>query len=98
LAVRGCLGVAVIAAFLVRGRALAFFAVIALLSIGAQAAADQTSTQQTWRSFFGVLRQTGGDNPALGGPVRMLAHGTTLHGAQAVNPPWRCNPLVYYAT
>jgi SAM-dependent methyltransferase len=30
--------------------------------------------------------------------VRMLSHGTTLHGAQAVDPRWRCNPLVYYAT
>jgi SAM-dependent methyltransferase len=28
----------------------------------------------------------------------MLSHGTTLHGAQAVDPRWRCNPLVYYAT
>src|SRR6202012_2936136 len=35
--------------------------------------------------------------PGLGGPVRMLSHGTTLHGAEALTPPWRCNPLVYYA-
>jgi SAM-dependent methyltransferase len=27
----------------------------------------------------------------------MLSHGTTLHGAEAMTPPWRCNPLVYYA-
>ncbi len=29
--------------------------------------------------------------------LRMLAHGTTLHGAQAVDPAYRCRPLVYYA-
>jgi SAM-dependent methyltransferase len=28
----------------------------------------------------------------------MLSHGTTLHGAEALDPRWRCNPLVYYAT
>jgi SAM-dependent methyltransferase len=26
-----------------------------------------------------------------------MAHGTTLHGAQAQNPLFRCRPLVYYA-
>jgi len=33
----------------------------------------------------------------IGGRVRMLAHGTTLHGAQAQDPRWACQPLVYYA-
>jgi SAM-dependent methyltransferase len=27
----------------------------------------------------------------------MLSHGTTLHGAQAQDPRYRCRPLVYYA-
>jgi SAM-dependent methyltransferase len=98
LGVRVCLGASAIAAFLLRSRSLLFFAVIAVLSIGADAAADRSNTTQSWRSFFGVLRQSETEVPALGGPVRMLAHGTTLHGAQAVDPRWRCNPLVYYAT
>jgi len=98
LAVRLCLAVAVVVAFLVRGRALLILTVLAVLSIGAQAAADRSDVKQSWRSFFGVLRQTGTEVPAIGGPVRMLSHGTTLHGAQAVDPRWRCNPLVYYAT
>jgi SAM-dependent methyltransferase len=97
IGVRTGLGAAAIAAFLLRGRALLFFAVITVLSIGAAAAADRTDTTQSWRSFFGVLRQSRTQVPALGGPVRMLSHGTTLHGAQAVDPRWRCNPLVYYA-
>jgi SAM-dependent methyltransferase len=97
LGVKVCLAIGVIAAYMLRRRALLYFAVIAVLSIGAAAAADRTTPIQTWRSFFGVLRESGTQVPALGGPVRMLSHGTTLHGAEAVNPIWRCNPLVYYA-
>jgi hypothetical protein len=98
LAMRVGLGAAVISAFLVRSRALLFFAVIAVLSFGTDATVGRTHVTQSWRSFFGVLRQSSIDIPQLGGPVRMLSHGTTLHGAQAVDPRWRCNPLVYYAT
>ncbi|HEY2359258.1 MAG TPA: fused MFS/spermidine synthase, partial [Phenylobacterium sp.] len=98
LGVRVCLGAAVISAFLVRNRALLFFTVIVVLSMGSNAAADRANTTQSWRSFFGVVRQSETQVPALGGPVRMLSHGTTLHGAQAADPRWRCNPLVYYAT
>jgi hypothetical protein len=97
LAVKVCLGAAVIAAFLASRRALPFFIVITMLSIGAHGAAERTDTVQTWRSFFGVLKQSGSNVPAVGGPVKMLAHGTTLHGAQAADPRWECNPLVYYA-
>jgi SAM-dependent methyltransferase len=97
LGVKVCLGAGVIAAYMIRRHGLFFFAVIAVLSIGAAAAADRTTPIQTWRSFFGVLRESGTQVPALGGPVRMLSHGTTLHGAEAVTPRWRCNPLVYYA-
>jgi SAM-dependent methyltransferase len=97
MGVKVCLGAGVIAAYIIRRHGLLFVAVIAILSIGAAAAADRTTPIQTWRSFFGVLRESGTQVPALGGPVRMLSHGTTLHGAEAVTPRWRCNPLVYYA-
>jgi SAM-dependent methyltransferase len=97
LGVKVCLGAGVIAAYMIRRHGLFFFAVIAVLSIGAAGAADRTTPIQTWRSFFGVLRESGTQVPALGGPVRMLSHGTTLHGAEAVTPHWQCNPLVYYA-
>jgi SAM-dependent methyltransferase len=98
LAIRASLGLSVVAAFLLRGRALPFFAVIVALSIGAAAAADRADSARSWRSFFGVLRESSTQVPAVGGPVRMLSHGTTLHGAEALDPRWRCNPLVYYAT
>jgi hypothetical protein len=97
MGVKACLVAAVIAAYLVRRHALLFFAVILILWLGAEGAADRTATDHTWRSFFGVLRQGETQVPALGGPTRMLSHGTTLHGAEALTPRWRCNPLVYYA-
>ncbi|MBS0360601.1 MAG: fused MFS/spermidine synthase [Proteobacteria bacterium] len=88
---------AAICAFLLRGRALLACAVLVMLYAGAEAAADRTQHARTWRSFFGVVKQSETQVPALGGPTRMLSHGTTLHGAEALTPPWRCNPLVYYA-
>ncbi|MBW8814520.1 MAG: fused MFS/spermidine synthase [Caulobacterales bacterium] len=87
---------AVVAAFLIRGRALLFFCLIALISYASEAAADRTDTRDTWRSFFGVLKRSETTVPSLGGTVKMLAHGTTLHGAQAQDPRFRCRPLVYY--
>jgi SAM-dependent methyltransferase len=94
--VKGLLALSVICAFMVRSRAVLFFVVVAVLSIGAEAAADRTDVRQSWRSFFGVLRESQTYVPSLGGTVKMLAHGTTLHGAQSQNPQYRCNPLVYY--
>ena len=96
MGVKGLLAMTAIAAFQVRSRALFFFLLIALLSVGAEAAADRTDTRQSWRSFFGVLLKSETIVPGLGGRVSMLAHGTTLHGAQAIDPAHRCSPLIYY--
>jgi hypothetical protein len=96
LAGRLMLATAAVAAFLLRDRALLFCSLVAVLSIGAQAAADKADTLHSWRSFFGVMRESRAHTAALGGPVNFLAHGTTLHGAQALDPRWRCHPLVYY--
>lgn len=97
LEVKLLLSAAMVLAFLLRGRALTFFAMIAVLCVAAQAVGDRTDVQQSWRSFFGVLRQSQMPVPGLGGTVKMLSHGTTLHGAQAQDPRYRCRPLVYYA-
>jgi SAM-dependent methyltransferase len=94
--VRGLLAAAAIVGFGLRNRALLFFCALAALSMGAQAAADRVDTRHTWRSFFGVLGLSETRADPLGGQVRMLAHGTTLHGAEAVNPRFKCYPLVYY--
>ena len=87
---------AMLAAFMVRDRALFMFAIIVVLSYAAETAAERVDTRKTWRSFFGVLRQSETYVPQLGGPVKMLSHGTTLHGAQAQDPAHTCKPLVYY--
>jgi len=96
LALKACLATATIAAFMVRGRALVFFAAIAVLSMAAAGSAERAPTTHTWRSFFGVLTQSRTSVSALG-EVNMLAHGTTLHGAQSLDPAMACRPLVYYA-
>ena len=96
MAMKGLMVLAVISAFIVRGRALFFLAIIAVLSFASETAADQTDTRQSWRSFFGVLKLSETTVPNIGGRVKMLAHGTTLHGAQAQNPVFRCKPMVYY--
>jgi len=91
------LGTTGICAFLIRRNRLFFFLLVAVLLYAADVTGDRVDVKQTWRSFFGVVRQSQTESPVLGGTVRMLAHGTTLHGAQAVAPRWRCRPLVYYA-
>jgi SAM-dependent methyltransferase len=91
------LGVVVVAAFLIRRSTVLFLATITMLLISAQMVGDRVDVRQQWRSFFGVARQSVMPVEALGGEVRMLAHGTTLHGAQATSPDHRCRPIVYYA-
>jgi len=91
------LGVAAICAFLVRRHRTFFFGMVTILLISAHMTGDRVDVRRSWRSFFGVVRQSETQVPRLGGTVRMLAHGTTLHGAQAQDPRWRCRPLVYYA-
>lgn len=86
---------AVIAAFMVRRQAIFFFAIVAILSYAAETAADRTDTRQSWRSFFGVLKLSRTWVPSIG-EVKMLAHGTTLHGAQSQDGRYMCKPMVYY--
>lgn len=45
------------------------------------------------RNFFGVIRVTTSDR----GGMRMLLHGTTLHGTQALDEAYRLSPISYYA-
>ena len=96
LPVKLLLAVAPVMAFQLRDRAWVFLALSATLLFTAQMMAPQPNIVRTERGFFGVLRITRLDAPGLG-PTSLLAHGTTLHGAQADNPALRCRPLVYYA-
>jgi hypothetical protein len=96
MGMKGLLVLAVISAFMVRRHAIFMFGVIAVLTIASETAADRTDTRESWRSFFGVLKKSETIVPNIGGRVKMLAHGTTLHGGQAQDPNYRCTPMVYY--
>ncbi|MCX7585142.1 spermidine synthase [Phenylobacterium sp. 58.2.17] len=86
-----------VSAFVIRRQMIVFFGLVVLLSISAELVGDRVDVRHSWRSFFGVLRQSEMPVPAMGGAVKMLSHGTTLHGAQAQDPRYMCRPLVYYA-
>ncbi|HEX4180827.1 MAG TPA: fused MFS/spermidine synthase [Caulobacteraceae bacterium] len=96
LGVKLLLAVTVVTAFVLRDRAWAFLALCLTLAFTAQQLAPQPDILRTQRGFFGVLRMTELNVPGLG-LARLLAHGTTLHGAQAEAPDKMCQPLVYYA-
>jgi predicted O-methyltransferase YrrM len=91
------IAMAAAAALVLQGRGRLFFFACAIVVLAAGRAADRVNVTHTWRDFFGVLRESELFVPALGGPVRMLANGTTLHGAEAMAPAFRCRPIVYYA-
>jgi len=88
---------ATVCAFVIRQRMLVFFGLVVILSIFSTAISDRIDTRLSWRNFFGVVRQSEMQVPGMKGQVRMLSHGTTLHGAQAQHPTYRCRPLLYYA-
>ncbi|MCE3289810.1 MAG: putative spermine/spermidine synthase protein [Caulobacter sp.] len=97
--VLGAIGVVAIAvcAVTVRERAVLFFAAVSLLAYSAYTIDPHTDYYQSKRSFFGVVHFSMADVPGLGGKVRVFSHGTTLHGAQSLDPRYQCRPLVYYA-
>lgn len=54
----------------------------------------RTGVVERDRNFFGVLRVS--HDPIR--PLRLLHHGTTIHGMQFTLPERRCEPLSYYHT
>jgi SAM-dependent methyltransferase len=96
LPVKLLLAATLVSAFLVRDRALVFVGLcVVLVGCGAILSPRQ-DVILTDRSFFGVFRLIGTNVPGLG-PTHLMAHGTTLHGAEAMaNPAYHCRPLVYY--
>ena len=84
------------AAILLRNRGLWFTVLLGGLSLGIALVPSGREEVSVQRSFFGVLRLTDTGDPVVG-PVRMMFHGTTIHGAQSLSPARRCQPLTYYA-
>lgn len=91
------LGAAAVCAFMVRDRAILFTLVLAMISLSAHHIARGYDWDLSQRSFFGVIRVASPDDPRLGGPVHVLMHGTTLHGAQPTSDRFACIPTLYYA-
>jgi hypothetical protein len=85
-----------IAVFLNRGRPIVLAAIV-LLAFAVIFLDDvrggRVITQE--RSFFGVLRTRVIDTPSAP-PLRILMHGTTIHGAQIAAPEYERMPLTYY--
>ncbi|MDO9607145.1 MAG: fused MFS/spermidine synthase [Brevundimonas sp.] len=92
------LGVAALFAFLLRDRAVMFTVVIGAMVWSGYHVARGYDWVLTERSFFGVMRVASTPIEDLDGPVHVLMHGTTLHGAQAQSSRYRCMPTLYYAT
>ena len=90
------LAAAAVLAFLLRNRAILFMFAIMVLVIAAGRVSDRRAELQNWRDFFGVLSLSHEQTGDLG-DVKVLWHGTTLHGAQSPVPAFRCRPLTYYA-
>ena len=86
----------ILAAFWMRERAPVFLVLTVVLALAANALAPRENLIEAKRDFFGVLRLTRLSVPGLG-EIRLLAHGSTLHGAQAQTTADRCRPVVYYA-
>lgn len=91
------LGMAAILAFLIRDRRVLFTLVLAAMALSSHHVARGYEWALTERSFFGVMRVARTPDPRLGGDLHVLMHGTTLHGAQALNPAFACFPTLYYA-
>jgi hypothetical protein len=86
-----------VCAFLLRERAFYFTGLILAVVLGSQNLTLREHVIGQARSFFGVLRITQTSLPGYAQNVRLLAHGTTLHGAQAMDASNPCVPMTYYA-
>ena len=90
------LGAAAICAFLIRDKVRIFFLALVMIAVSAHQVALRYEWVESDRSFFGVLRIGEETYPEVG-TVRILMHGTTLHGAQSQEPAYACRPTLYYA-
>jgi hypothetical protein len=90
------LAAAAVLTFLLRDRAILFLCGIVIVLAASWRVSERRDELMNWRDFFGVLTLSHSQTAELG-DVKMLWHGTTLHGAQSPLPAYRCQPLAYYA-
>ena len=76
-----------------RSSNLRFGGAVAIIVLGGHLASMQDENiLGTWRSFYGVYEVS----DTADGRVRLLQHGTTIHGAQALDSRYADWPLTYY--
>ncbi len=69
----------------------------ALLAFGLWFTSDWQNRILSGRSFFGVYTVAQGEgNPHQPWGFHNFYHGTTLHGAQSLDPAQTCSPITYY--
>ena len=87
---------ACVCAFLLQGRPAAFALLTGGLAIAGLVEHRLYQVGESHRSFFGVVQIGQANVPDLGS-VRFMVHGSTVHGAELLDPGRRCRPLTYYA-
>ncbi len=92
---KGLLLGAAIYAVPVRNLTPYFVGLVALISFCAEHVGDRINSGPSFRNFFGVISESIETDDDLG-DIKIISHGSTLHGAQAQDPELRCKPLLYY--
>ena len=82
-------------AYVLKGRPLAFAALAGGLAIAGVVEHRTYDVSESHRSFFGVVKLGEVQVPGFG-TLRYMVHGTTIHGAEALDPALHCRPLTYY--
>jgi len=82
------------AAFLLRGRGLIYAVLILAMGLTSYQQLFK-GKRQAFRSFFGEVQLVRVPAPVFG-VVKIMVHGSTLHGAQAQTYDQRCIPTTYY--
>jgi spermidine synthase len=88
LTVAGC------AAFLLRGKGLIYATLVLAMGLTSYEQLFK-GKRESFRSFFGEVQLVRVPAPIYG-VVKIMVHGSTLHGAQAERPAQRCIPTTYY--
>ena len=82
------------AAFLLRRRGWIYAVIILALGLASYQQLFK-GKRQAYRSFFGEIQLVRVPSPVFG-VVKIMVHGSTLHGAQAQNPAQKCIATTYY--
>jgi spermidine synthase len=80
---------------LIRDHARVIVLVLTALALGSYLPSALRDGAESYRSFFGVIQLKDRAQPQ-GGSVRVMVHGSTIHGTQLQDPVGRCRPTTYY--